>query len=132
MKTLLLVYMGVYAVVVVAATLLETLVVPAAERDPFWETLLDVVLLGAGFVGMVLFFREVEDPQVRLLWRFVAPSLVLGQSWLFVRHLRSRAQMITDSEQEWTERHMAWTEAGFLALLLPSLGINLSFAFAGI
>src|SRR5215204_835236 len=132
MKTLLLIYMSVYALVFAGVCLAEIIVVPAPERDPLWETVLDLVLLTAGFIGMVFYLKEVEQSQVRLLWKVVAPGLVIAQAWLFTRYLQERPKLIADADPGWTESHIAWLERGVNALLLPSLVINLAFAFGGV
>jgi hypothetical protein len=57
MRALLLTYMGVFAAVWAGVYFLGAIVVPPSERDPLWETIVDLILLTVGFVGMVLYVR---------------------------------------------------------------------------
>jgi hypothetical protein len=128
-KTLLLVYMVVYAVVWVAIYFAEGLVVPPAERDSVWELLLDVVLLATGFVGMALYLKDIDHTHLKLAWKFVAPVLLGGHLWGFIRHMRERPRLIADSGGVSPEGDAAWIELATTVLLLPSLVINLAFGY---
>ena len=127
MKTLLLAYAIVYALAFVFLYLAETVVIPAPERQPLWETLLDLALITTGFVGMVLYLREADQP--RIIWRVVAPVLVVAQAWMFVRYLRERPKLLAEAP-EMGEREAAWLELAADILMVPSLMINMAYAYA--
>ena len=127
MKTLLLAYAIVYALAFVFLYLAETVVVPAPERQPLWETVLDLVLITTGFVGMVLYLREAD--QLRVIWRVVAPVLVVAQAWMFVRYLRERPRLLAEPP-EMGSKEAAWLELAADLLMVPSLMINMAYAYA--
>lgn len=116
--------MTVYALAWTAALVID----PGSEDDARWEKPLDILLLTIGFVGMALFLSEVDHPSIRFAWKFVAPLLIGSQLWLFLRYMRSRREFLADLEV--SEGELGWVELGAHAMLLPSLGINLAYAFA--
>lgn len=127
MRFLMLAYMAVYALAAIASLVAQTFVLPPSQRDPLWETVTEVVLLGAGFLGMLFYSSGIADPQIVSGWKVVAPSLLVGQVGLFVRYLRRRPRVL--EQREVTPREAVWVEIASLLLLAPSLGINLVYAY---
>ena len=117
-----------YAIFFVGLHIAETLVVKPDERDPLWETLTDLTMLTLGFVGMALFFNRVDDPNVQMVWKLIAPLLVIGQLFMFIRYLKGRPELMAEDDAL-SSKETLGLEIGILVLLSPSLGINLLFAF---
>ncbi len=130
MKTFLLIYLISYTVVFVVIYLAETLLSPPAERDPLWETLADVMALTIGFIGMVFVLRELSNPLIKSLWKFISVGLLGYQLWMFTRWMRARPQVIAEPNRELSSNEVTVIELAMTAFLVPSLIINLWFAFA--
>ena len=58
------------------------------------------------------------------------PALVIGQVLLFIRHMRRRPQLVAGAATELSEREVMWLEVATTLLLLPSLTVNLAYAYS--
>lgn len=119
MRVALAIYAGVYTV---ASTV--TLVTNLKSKAPLWNTTSDVILLPLGLVGIILYSFGVANHDLKLLWRLLAPLIVIGQvsTNLLARYLTMKSSV--------TERDAVWVSDIFtVILLLPMFITNLAFAF---
>lgn len=123
-------YITIYVLVFAGVHLADSLIVPAEERDPPWERIVDGVLVSLGLVGMILFAKGVPSGAVAAAWRPVAVGLVLGQGVMFVRYLRDRRQLVANAAGSVTPTEVLLVDTCTSAMLIPSLVINLRYAFS--
>lgn len=123
-------YITIYVLVFAGVHLADSLIVPAEERDPPWERIVDGVLVSLGLVGMILFAKGVPSSAVAAAWRPVAVGVVLGQGVLFVRYLRDRRQLVANAAGSVTPTEVLLVDTCTSAMLIPSLVINLRYAFS--
>ena len=130
MRIALWVYIALYAASFTALVVSDWLTRSAEDRDPTWETAADIVLLMTGLVGMLLFAGNVSSAPLKHAWVVVAVLLVVGQSFMFVRHLRRRGATLAAADGALSNSQAIVLEAGATVLLLPSLCVNVLYAVA--
>jgi hypothetical protein len=127
MRILLGAYIILYAIFCVAILSAKFFVLPREERidDNVWQTPLDVSLLLVGLVGMVLLALRYDSANMKTAWKFISVALAVGQIALNMhdraKHLRNSAEVVG--------AHVRLADLGVLLFLMPSLGLNLAYAF---
>ena len=130
MRIALWVYIALYAAGFTALQVSDRVTRSAEDRDPTWETVADIILLVTGLVGMLLFAANVSSASLKRAWVVVAVLLVVGQLFMFVRHLRSREATLAAADRALSNTEALVLEVGATVLLLPSLGVNVLYAIA--
>lgn len=87
----------------------------------------DVVMVAIGLIGMLLLFVDYDQPVVRNAWKFVSVALVIAQLYL---NLAARAKHFRDPARV-DRTFVRVADLGVILFLLPSLGLNLAYAFGG-
>jgi hypothetical protein len=119
MRVALAIYAGGY---IIAITV--TIVANLKSKAPLWDSASDVILLPLGLVGMILYGFGVANHDVKLVWKLLAPLIIVGQvaTNLLGRYLTKKRSV--------TERDAVWFSDVFtVILLLPMFMINFAFAF---
>lgn len=119
------VYMGLYALFVVGIVLAHLFLIPKDEKrhDPSWETPLDIILLLTGFAGM--WFLVTENEAMKASWQVVAPVMVALQLFM---NIRGRAKHMREQNDQ-PDTYSRMSDVLFLLFMVPSLGLNLAYAF---
>ena len=127
MRLLLLAYIGVYVIVFIGAFAVYFRSSPrdGEVADSAAENALDVLLLAIGLAGMLLLWRQHESETLRHVWKFVSVTLVLAQLSL---NLHARAKRIR-TDPNLSSTFVRAADFGILLFLLPSLALNLAYAF---
>jgi hypothetical protein len=101
------------------------------DKEPWWGTAADVVLLPLGAVGILLFVFSVNEPSLKTTWKAISILVVAGQLFTNVvsRHLTLAGK--TDLNPE---RISQWAILGadmvVVLLLVPMFALNVLFAFS--
>ena len=129
MRGLLLIYIVSYAVVYLAVYIADALL-SNPDDAPLWEQVADVTLLSVGFAGMVFYYLDVDRSGLLAGWKIVAPALLLGQLGMFIRFQLQRPQLVAGAEKDdISEREVTAIEVGTTVFLIPSLILNLAYAY---
>ena len=128
MRTFLLVYTIAYTLVAIGGFVVYVFLLPREEKtgDAPGETVLDAVLILIGLAGMVLLLLDFAPSGLKSTWKVVSVGLVLTQFWL---NLRGRARHLAENPGTEQSLFVRMADFGLLALLAPSLGFNLVYAF---
>ncbi len=128
MRTVLIIYIAGYALVVGGMLLIYVFVIPRDDKkgDHWWTTPLDVLLAVLMFIGMLLLAISNDSTTLKTAWKVLAPTMVAIQ--LFV-NIQARVVHMRATR----DRSDVRTRAGDLAMLLfvsPALALNLVYAFS--
>ena len=126
--TLLLIYIGLYTLVVGGTLLVFVFLLPAEEKKdtPWRVTAVDTVLFVAGLAGMLFLATGYDAPAVKTLWKFVAPAMVVIQLAMNI-HARAKHMRTTGDVPDAQTRI---GDFGMLLFVAPALALNLAYAFA--
>ena len=127
MRTALVIYMIVYALVVGGTLILYVWAVPADEKkdDRWWTTPLDALLAGLAFIGMFLLATDHDSAALRGTWKVLAPAMVAIQLFLNVRARLAHMHAVNDR----ADLHVPSADLGVLLFVSPALALNLVYAF---
>jgi hypothetical protein len=119
MRVALAIYAGGY---IIAITV--TIVANLKSKAPLWDSASDVILLPLGLVGMILYGFCVANHDLKLVWKLLAPLIIVGQ---VATNILGR---YPTKKRSFTERDAVWFSDVFtVILLLPMFMINFAFAF---
>ena len=127
MKYALLAYMLVFGIGIVAmaaAVVIGRLI--GEKGDPASEHIIDVVIAGILFAGMVFLWRDTESPNLKLCWQLIAPltgAYALWDSW------QARTEALKNGDRLENPKQVAFTDYMTSILLMPSIALNIWYAF---
>ena len=103
-------------------------IVPAEDKksDKPWETPLDITLVVIGLVGMFFLLTNLESSILKNIWRPMSIALAAAQLYL---NLRGRLDLLRSGEVKKGESETRFADFSMLLFLLPSLGLNIYYAF---
>ena len=112
MRVALTIYAAIYVFVIIV-----TIDADLKSKKALWETASDAVLLPLGLVGLVLYGFDVANPDLKLVWRLLAPLIIVGQitTNLFGHYLTKKRIII--------ERHEVWF-ADIVTVVLSARGFS--------
>ncbi|HEY2392800.1 MAG TPA: hypothetical protein VGK22_16615 [Candidatus Angelobacter sp.] len=117
--------LAIYTVVYVVVSTV-TIVADLKSRRSLWETGSDVFFLPLGLAGIVLYGFGAANPGLKLMWRMLAPLIVVGQ---VATNLLGRTRFLTHKRSN-AGRDAIWVaDIVTIILLLPMFATNLIFAF---
>jgi hypothetical protein len=115
--------LSIYALLYAALTTL-TVMDDFRAKKSLVEKLCDSLLMPLGLVGIVLFIYPVQQMQIKMLWRFIAPVVVIGPGILNVcmrYRIISRDKIATDER--------IFSDVVTIILLAPMFAANIVFAY---
>lgn len=125
-KTLIYLYVAGYALVVVWG-----INDSFKEKEPWWDTASDLILLPLGFVGMLLYLFNVDEPSwIRSVWKGVTVMIITGQ---LITNLLHRRRVLSGKTELKPQEISQWTilAADLTAIVLPApmVALNVIYAF---
>ena len=126
MRTLIYIYVVGYALAVIW-TIFDNL----KEKEPWWDIASDLILLPLGFIGMLLYLFDVDDPSwIRSMWKGVTILIIVGQliSNVLHRHLvfSGKTELDPKTISQWT---ILFADLTSILLLAPMVALNILYAF---
>jgi hypothetical protein len=121
-------YLVVYFVFMIMLFTAYKVIVPKEDKkkDKPWETPLDIAMAVAGLGGMIFLLIDFQSATAKIIWRPLSVALLLGQIYLCVR---SRVRTIASGEVKPGEPEAKIADIVTLLFLLPSLCLNIYWAF---
>lgn len=103
-------------------------IVPAEDKksDKPRETSLDITLVVIGLVGMFFLLTNLESSILKSIWRPLSIALAAAQLYL---NLKGRLDLLRSGEAKKGESELGYADLSTLLFLLPSLGLNIYYAF---
>ena len=127
-RYLLIGYIFIYCVFAVFLFVAYARIVPAEEKktDKPWETPLDLVLAVVGLAGMLFLLTDLESSTIKAVWCPVSIALAATQ---FYGNLKGRLAMFRSGEAKHGDAEVGYADISTLLFLLPSIGLNIYYAF---
>jgi hypothetical protein len=128
MRTLIWIYIGIYALVWVFMCVVEAVAVAEEDKEPLWERTTDGVLFTVGFAGMLLYQGSAEIPALQAAWKGVAWVLVAVHGALSIK---AGYQLFGPGRSaSGTHASEIWGGAAIAAFLtIPSIWLNFLYAY---
>lgn len=126
MRTLIYIYVVGYAVVVTWAAFDSF-----KEKEPWWDIASDLILLPLGFIGMLLYLFNVDEPSwIRSMWKGVTVLIIVGQLTTNVLHrnrvLSGKTELKPEQISQWT---ILAADLTAIVLMGPMVALNILYAF---
>ena len=127
MKILVYIYVAGYAVIGTWAV-----IGGFKDKEPWWDIASDLILIPLGFIGMLLYLFNVDEPSwIRSMWKGVSVAIILGQLITNVLH---RHLLLSGKTEIKPEQISQWTilagDLTAVVVLGPMAALNILYAFS--